>query len=237
MTDRAMDSAIRAGRIVGVLILIQMAGGIVLNFNLESPLFGTPGFLIDAASHARQLGLAAMLGLATEALWVAIAITAFPIFKQHSLTLALWLVVLAGVLLALAVVENAAVMSMVSVSEAYANANAAVREQLQAIRVVVASARNWPHFMARAFDGVTIFTLYIALYRFRLVPRLLAGFGLIAAASQIAGVAMPLFGHDVIFPMLAPLGLVQLILSLWLIAKGFAGQQRQTENAAPSLRG
>jgi hypothetical protein len=33
---------------------------------------------------------------------------------------------------------------------------------------------------------------------------------------------MPLFGHDVVFPMLAPLGVVQLILAVWLIAKGFS---------------
>jgi len=31
---------------------------------------------------------------------------------------------------------------------------------------------------------------------------------------------MPLFGHDVMFPLLAPLGLIQLILAVWLIARG-----------------
>jgi hypothetical protein len=35
---------------------------------------------------------------------------------------------------------------------------------------------------------------------------------------------MPLVGHDVVFPLLAPLGLSQLALSLWLIAKGFRVQ-------------
>ena len=34
---------------------------------------------------------------------------------------------------------------------------------------------------------------------------------------------MPLFGHDVVFPLLAPLGLSQLILAVWLITKGFRG--------------
>jgi hypothetical protein len=31
---------------------------------------------------------------------------------------------------------------------------------------------------------------------------------------------MPLFGHEVVFPMLAPLGLSQLALALWLLTKG-----------------
>jgi hypothetical protein len=41
---------------------------------------------------------------------------------------------------------------------------------------------------------------------------------------MVTAVAMPLFGHDVVFPMLAPLGLSQLILAVWLITKGFRGQ-------------
>jgi len=219
-----MEAGIRAGRIIGVLIILQMVGGVMVNFVLEAPLFGAPGFLVNAASHSRQLGLAVVLGLMIEALWVGIAITAFPVFYQRSRAMALWFLTLAGVVLAVAVVENAAVMSMVSVSEAYAKASAAGREQLETVRVVVASARNWPHFMGRIFDGVTIFVLYAVSYRFALIPRVLAGFGLIAAMLQVTAVGMPLFGHDVVFPMLAPLGLSQLILAVWLITKGFRGQ-------------
>jgi len=138
--------------------------------------------------------------------------------------MALWFVALAVVVLAVAVVENAAVMSMVSLSEAYANASAVEREQLQTVRVVVASARNWAHFMARIIDGGAIFVLYAVLYRCALIPRALAGFGLIAAVLMVTAVGMPIFGHDVVFPMLAPLGLSQLILAVWLITKGFRVQ-------------
>ena len=45
--------------------------------------------------------------------------------------------------------------------------------------------------------------------------------GLAAVFSQLTAVAMPLFGHDVVFLMLAPLGVCQLVLALWLIAKGW----------------
>ncbi len=216
-----MDDAGRAGRIIGVLIIIQMVGGIVVNFVLEAPLFDAPGFLINAALHPRQLGLAAVTGLITEALWIGIAVTAFSTFWQRSRRMALWLVVLAAVVLAVAVVENIAVMSMVSVSQAYAKAIGVEREQFQAIRVVVASGRNWAHYMGRIVDGVTIFVFYAVLYRFALIPRAVAGFGLVAVVLMVTSVALPLFGQEVIFPMLAPLGLSQLVLLVWLIAKGF----------------
>lgn len=53
------------------------------------------------------------------------------------------------------------------------------------------------------------------------VPRALAGLGLVAMILQMTAVGMPLFGHDVIFPLLAPLGLCQLLLAVWLLSKGF----------------
>jgi hypothetical protein len=221
-----MGAARRAGRIIGVLIIIQMLCGGIVNFVLEAPLFGAPGFLLNAASHPQQLGLAVVLGLVTEALWAGIAITAFPVFIRRTSAMALWFIALAVVVLAAAVVENAAVMSMVSLSEEYAKANSTGREQLQVVKIVVASARNWAHYMARIFDGGTIFVFYLVMYRFALVPRALAGFGLIAVILMVTAVAMPLFGYGVVFPMLAPLGLSQLILAIWLITKGFRRQPR-----------
>jgi len=216
-----MEAESRTGRTVGALLIIQMIVSFAVNFVLEAPLFDAPGFLVNAAHYSRQIGVAALLGVMTEALWVGIAVMAFPFFYRHSRAITLWFAALAVVVLAVAVVENAAVMSMVSLSEAYAKASAVDRGQLEAIRVVAASARNWPHFLARMLDGCVIFTFYAVLYRSSLVPRALAGFGLIASVLQVCGVAMPLFGHDVVFPLLAPLGLAQLILAVWLLVRGF----------------
>jgi hypothetical protein len=56
--------------------------------------------------------------------------------------MALWFVALAAVSLSLAAVENMSVMSMLSLSEAYAKASAVERDQFQALRVVV--AWSWP---------------------------------------------------------------------------------------------
>jgi hypothetical protein len=216
-----MEATNRAGRILGALILAQMVGGYLVNFVLTAPLFGAPGFLVNAAAHPRRLGLSVLVGLALGAVSVAIAITAFPVFRQHSQALALWLVALAAVVsLALAAVENMNVMSMLSLSQAYAKAGAAAREQFQTLRVVVAAARNWAHFVGLIVGGGTLFVLYAVLYRFALIPRALAAFGLVAVLLQMTAVAMPLFGHDVVFPMLAPLGVSQLALTLRLLIKG-----------------
>ena len=66
---------------------------------------------------------------------------------------------------------------------------------------------------------------------FALVPRSLATFGTTAALLQIVAVAMPLFGYGVIFLLLAPLGVSQLILAVWLIVKGFRDPAQQSLRA------
>jgi hypothetical protein len=213
------------GRIIGVLLILHMTGSGMMNFVLESSLFSASGFLINAASHAWQIGLAALLGLVTGALWVGAAITAFPIFCRQSRALALWLLALAVAVFAVGVLEHIGMMSMLSVSQAYMKASAAERTQLEAVRVIVSSARNWPHYMVRILTGGAIFVLHAALYRGALVPRALAVCGMFAAVLMVTAIAMPLFGHDVVFPLLAPVGLCQLVLAVWLVTKDFAFQK------------
>lgn len=214
------DSASRTGRFIGVALILLMTASAFINFSLEGPLFGAPGFLLKAWPHSQQIGFGAALGLLAEGLWLAMAVAMFPIVSRRSQRMAVWLVAFAAVVLAAAVAESASVMSMVSLSQKYAAASTADREQLQVIRVVVSGARNWVHYLARALDGGMIFAFFLALYRFALVPRILAAAGIGAAALMIVIIGRTLFGYEVIFPLLAPVGLVQLALSIWLIVKG-----------------
>lgn len=224
-----MTVAQRAGRIIGAVIIVQMVGGFLVNFVLEAPLFGTPGFLVNAAPHAEQIAVAALCGLISEGLWLVIALTAFAVFWQRSQPFALGLVALATVLLAAAVLESAGVMSMLTASQAYANTDATSRGQFELMRTAFSSARNWAHFLARILDGVTLFVFYVGLFRFALVPRLLAGLGFIAVPLMITGLLMPFFGQPVMFPLLAPLGLSQLLLAGWLLVKGLRGEQEAAQ--------
>ena len=223
-----MSHVNRAGRIIGCIVLVQLVGGILTNFFLTAPLFGSPGFMVNAAIYSQQIGLAVLVGLAMGGLSIALATTLFPILREYNLALALWLVVLAGVGLAAATLESIGMMSMVSYSEAYATASAADREFMEAGRIIVASTRNWAHYLNLIFSGCFLLTLYSSLYLSNLVPRWLSGFGCVAVLLQLTSVSLPLFGQDVIFPLLAPLALSQIALALWLIMKGL--------NSPPSLQ-
>jgi len=224
-----MTTAKNAGRVAGALILVQGIGGYVVNFGLIAPATAPPGFLVNAAPHALRVGMTALLGIFMGAFATAIAITVWPVFKKHSERMALSFLALAVAALALAVVENGRLMSMLSLSQAYAASGAADPAAFEGLRGVVAASRNWAHFTHLIIGGSTFFVLYATTFRFALIPRAIAAFGMAAVALQMATVSMPLLGGHVIFPLLAPAGIANLALAVWLLAKGFADKSPATK--------
>jgi hypothetical protein len=218
-----MTSTRNAGRIAGAMMIAQGIGGYVTNFALLRPVLAPPGSLVNAAPHAFEVGLSAVLGILAGAIGLAIAITVLPVLRQFSERMALAFVAIGAVALSLATVENGTLMSLLSLSKAYA-ASGADPAAFEGLRGVVAASRNWAHFTHIAIGGATLLVFYIALYRFRLVPRVLAAVGLVACALQITSVTRPFFGGEVIFFLLAPLGLANLAVALWLMIKGFPDQ-------------
>src|SRR5450631_194193 len=101
-----METTRRAGRTIGLLMLVQITAGLLVNFGLLGPVFASPGFLVNAAAHSGLMGASALLGIATGSLTVGIAIAVFPVFRQLSQTLALWFLALATASFAVAVIEN-----------------------------------------------------------------------------------------------------------------------------------
>jgi len=224
-----MTTAKNAGRVAGALILVQGIGGYVVNFGLIAPATAPPGFLVNAAPHALRVGMTALLGIFMGAFATAIAITVWPVFKKHSERMALSFLALAVAALALAVVENGRLMSMLSLSQAYAASGAADPAAFEGLRGVVAASRNWAHFTHLIIGGSTFLVLYATTFRFALIPRAIAAFGMAAVALQMATVSMPLLGGHVIFPLLAPAGIANLALAVWLLAKGFADKSPATK--------
>jgi len=219
-----MTNTRNAGRIAGALLIAQGIGGFVTNFVLLQPAIDPPGFLVNAAPNALRVGAAALIGILTGALALAIAITVLPVLRKFSERMALAFVALGSVALALAAVESGTMMSLLSLSEAYSQSGADAAS-FEGVRRVVAAARNWAHYTHLVLGGLTLSLLYIALLRFALIPRALAAFGLIAGALQIVTISRPFFGAPVVFFLLAPLGLANLSVALWLLIKDLPDKQ------------
>lgn len=207
-----------ASRWLAALLLAQMVIAPIANFRLLGPAFQAEGgFLVNAALHAKAVGGAALLSIALALLLAGIAVVLWPVIRPLSERMALALAVLAAAAIALAGAENAALLAMLSLSQAYAEAGAPAGALYEGLRIVVRADRNWAHLLQLLASGGVIFAMHAALFRFRLVPRWLAGFGLLAAVLQMIAVTKPIFGGWVIFPLLAPLGAAQVLLAGWLL--------------------
>lgn len=216
-------------RLIGICLLLQIAGGIVFNFVLMGPVFQAPGFLLNAASYPSNFGISVLLSIATSLLSIVVAVLIWPFFRRHSVALAIGYVALVAVNFAVHMLENISLMSVLSLSEAYVKASLTERANLEALSVLVTATRNWSHYINLIIAGCTLFLFYSTLYRSALVPRILAGLGMLAVLSQLVAVSMPLFGKAVMFGLLAPLGLCQLALALYLI---FIGLKVEAQSAA-----
>ena len=217
-----MDSARSAGRVIGILLLIQAVLGATVNFGLLGSPIASPAYLANAAPNSWRLSTAAPLMIVAGAMSLAISTTAWPVFRRHSERLALAYFGLGVAGLALAAVEAASIMSMLSLSKQYVDASENDARLFEVLGIVVRYGRYWAHYTHLVMGSITIFLFYSILFRFALVPRLLAGIGLLAVLSQMTGLTMPFYGEPVNFYLLAPMGLCHLFLAGWLIVKGFA---------------
>ena len=216
-----MDDLKFASRCLAALLVTQLVLGPITNFTLLDPVFdGTGGFLANAGPHATPLASAALLSFALAVISAGIAVTLWPVLRPLSERMALALALLGAAGVALSGFETVALLNMLSLSQAYLAAAPPNEMLYQALRGVVGGQRNWAHLIHLLVGGCTLLAMYGSLYRFRLLPRWLAGFGALAALSQMIAVAKPLFGGWVVFPMLAPLGVAQVVLLGWLLVKG-----------------
>lgn len=217
-----MRSGRTDGRITGILLLLQLAAGLMLPFILIKPMTSdVQGFLASATGSAPQIRAAVIVAFLGSALTVAIAITVWPVLRRRSERAALCLLAACVASLVMDSVHNAAVLSILSLRTEYAEAGT-VDAGLHALGAAVASIRYWAHYTQLLFVGAWIFTFYGTMLRFALIPRVLSGLGLLRIALQFTGVTLPAFlGFRSIVAMAMPLAPIHLTVAAWLIWKGF----------------
>lgn len=228
-----MRTAKSTGRNIGVLFVIQGAIAPLVNFGLLGPATAAPGFLTNAAANSMQVYAAALLLLVTGALWLGIAITALPVFRQYSRALALWFLALAVISFFGVVVEGFAVRSMLALSREYATAGAGDVALFQPAATLVRSLRASAHYTNLLVSGGAFIVFYSVLFRSALIPRALSVFGLVTAVVLVTGALIPLFGYPTVMLFFMPMGLSQLALVLWLMVKGFEERPHSLRAATP----
>ncbi|HUF67663.1 MAG TPA: DUF4386 domain-containing protein [Longimicrobiales bacterium] len=208
------------------MLFLQLAG-LIVPFVLLLPLTAGPqDYLANAVEFSTRIRVALLLLLANGALTIGITITAFGIFREYSETMALWLLVASVIMFLVQAVDNVHVLSMLSLGQQYARAGGP-DELFHTIAAVVRATRGWAHTTEILVVDCWIILLYSILYRFAVVPRALAVFGLSTVLLHFAGIPLRAFlGYGPVSLMGVPMALSHVTLATWLVAKGFDERHR-----------
>lgn len=226
-----MRSAKSTGRIIGMMLFVQLVG-LTLAFILLLPIT-TSVFLENGAGIALQIRVAVLLLFASGALTIGIAIVGFPVFREYSDRMALWFLALSIIWFSMQAVDNIHILSMLSLSQQYAQGGTSNAELFGALATALRSTRRWAHYTELLVIDTWFFVLYSLLFRFALVPRALAGFGLIMVIVHTAAIPLPtLLGYSSVLVLAYSLALSYLAVGTWLVVKGFAECHRpQSHNS------
>jgi hypothetical protein len=165
------------------------------------------------------------------ALSIAISISGWPAFREHSFSLAAWLLVLAIANFTMQCLENATWMLLLTFSQEHATAVAGDANIFHVTGMAVRMIWKWVHYTHLLVMVSWMLLLSVNLWRSQLVPRVLALLLGVGCLLQISGISLPQFIPYPTPPMMlmgVPLGLIYLSLAAWLLAKGFATQVTKT---------
>jgi hypothetical protein len=214
----------RTAVLFGALFLIATATFIVSNM-LITPLLGAHSALAAIAGHRQVMIAATLIGLVEGVATVGIALALYPILKRQHPALALgYAGIRIGELAVAAVGFGLGGLLLVTLSGT--GTNTANGETLGTVLVAL---RHWTLMLVYVYTAVGGLMLSYMLLRTRLVPRGLSVLGLIgypalllAAVLDMLGLVDTVAGAGMVG--LVPGGLFELLLPIWLFARGFKVQ-------------
>jgi hypothetical protein len=209
---------------VGVLFIACSAASILSIV----PLGATVGAPVDFAKLAGSDNAVVMTAL-IEFVWAAtgmgIAIALYPVLRLFNPALALGSVVGRVVENVFVLVGALSLLALLTVSQQAAGSAASSSFQVTGDALV--AVRDWVHgFVAMIPFGIGSLMYSYVLYRSRLIPRWLSGWGFVGAALSLVATVYAGFTQDFGFTTVnsvlsAPIGLQEMVLAVWLIVKGF----------------
>jgi hypothetical protein len=211
---------------VGILFIIATVIGVLGKTVFLDPILDAPDYLIQISAHQNRVVVGALLMFFGAITCASIAIWLYPVLKKHHGALALGSVgfrVVEGMLYILGVVG---LLSLLTLSQEYLQAGTSSLSVYKVSGTVLLAIKQWAGQL-----GVISFTIgglmyYSVFYQSKLIPRWLAGWGVLAAASSLAAALLAITGlvlpfSTVFIVLQLPIALQEMVLAVWLIVKGF----------------
>jgi len=214
-----------ADRKIAILAGVLYFLGIIAGVFSMVPVIDVPDYLVQISSHTGQVNSGAFFQFLMTAAHVGMAITLYPILKKHNESLALGYVGSRLVAAAFNVIGVIILLLLLTLSQEFVKVGDPVSSHFQTIGELLRMGRDlFNHVGVILVMSMGGLMFYYLLYQIKLVPRWLAGWGLVGTAAAI--VASCLFMFRIIDLMTSvymdfPLALQEIVFAVWLIVKGF----------------
>ncbi len=211
---------------IGVLYIIGTVA-LVLSVVVTDGVLTGPAFLAHIAAQPNQLAIGAVLVLLAGFALAMVPVVFWPIGKRYNETLAMGYVVFRGGLETVIYIVGAFGW-LVLIALSTAGDTGPLADFVRTTETVI-----WDQGAITFVLGALMF--YVLLYQSRLVPRWLSTWGLVGAALGIVPPLGGMFGLSLGI-LVAPLALQEMVMAVWLIAKGFTPTAIAAESAGETSR-
>jgi len=211
-----MSSHRKTARIVGLLFLLLLITGIsgIILRDLSPS-------LKDVFENSTQIKISILFDLIASTVAVGIAVLLFPILRNFNYNIALWYFGFSIVGFATIVVSNVSVFSLLTLSEEYVKLGSPDTDYFQTLGVLKLGEYFGAHFMGLIIHTFGASMFYYLLFQSKLLPRFLSVWGLIAITLVLSATLLQIFDRSVSMILYLPNGLLQILIGIWLIVKGF----------------
>lgn len=188
---------------------------------LVTPLVSAPNFLSTISAHQTVLVIGALLMLLNTAVDVGKAVLFFPILEPHGKRTALTYLATMIIEVAFLSVGVIGILMVVTLGQASVGAGAVGAGSTKILGSLALQWNTMAYQIGEMTLGFGATFLCWLLYRTRLIPRLLAGLGVIGYVLLMAGAIVELFGIHIGVMLSVPGLIFEVGLGLWLLIKGF----------------
>ncbi len=212
---------------VAVLFLIALVFNIIAS-NIYPPILNDTDYLVNVYPNKILVTIGILLDFICAPAMIMIPIMLFPLFKMFNERIALGYVVfrlLEGILFIFLAINS---LSLISLSQEYINSGALGVSYFQALGNSIRARIEWATLLYIIVYTLGAIMFYYLLYKSKLIPRWLSGWGLFAVVYLLTGALLHIFGIFGTTPLMKvmpffapPIGLQEIVMSVWLIVKGF----------------
>jgi len=215
-----MDTYRKNAVIAGILFIV-CTGATLLSYPFGGTYLNGTDYFAKLASHETSVIVAAVIEFIWAASCAGIALALYPVLKRRNSGLALGA---AGFRLVEGVFVLVGTLSLLALLTLGREAAAGV--SYASAGSLLLAVRDWSQNVLLALPfALGAFLYYLVLWSGNLVPRWLSGWGLGAIVLSFAATLIAAFTNgfeDSLHTWLnAPIGINELVLAVWLIAKGF----------------